>query len=415
MTQIFCLLLFVFNSASLWAQWDSRLLLRNSETTRSPASKSSRLSNKKPEIPPSEMESADDQMNVVLKSALPPKKVKNKIKTTEDSLVTVVVGPQESVEKKDLKESKIIAATEPTIPPKASLPNESSSNSNSPVTAAPVTAEDPKLLPQSDPSPAKQFMELVTGDSQSAVESYKEQVHPDDIRLNQVELQIDFGSHYTDSKSNYAFRNYTIYDQSYGLWGRFWASPLVGVSMSTNASLNASVSAGQNSVSEAKHETNRIALELRQFYGMSRKAPSVEYGFDYFDYKFEVSATNTLRNTQKVQGLGVHLLVRYPSSPNFSWTFGGRIFPRVSHSESAAGAEIISGDGPKSSRIHVSIGGEFKLERQHQIIMDLSMTQDQHQYSGTASATDPETGLRPSGVSVTNTQVYLSLGYRWGQ
>jgi hypothetical protein len=414
------------------AQLDSSLLLKNNEVKRKPSSNTSRFSNKKPNGDPGPeiAEEPTIKINNKIQTALPDKKAQPNNIQKVDSLVSVVIGNQVTDVTKDRGGSpKPQKPSEKSIDDKAAdkisdksksseviieKNTEGSAKKDANAEAATGFETKSEFEPVA-PTMAQHMVDLVTGDGKTFIEAYKEQVHPDDIRLNQVELQINMGVHYQDSKSNYYFRNYTTYAPGYGLYGRFWPSPLIGFSVGTMTTLGGDVAAANKNVTPAKHETNTLALEFRQFYGVSRRSPSIEYGFNYFDYKFEVSTLNPVRNIQKTSGVGVHVFARYPSSPNFSWIFGGKFYPRVSHSESTTVIEIYSGDGPSSSRISMSVGGEFKLTRQNQVILDLTVTQDKHQYTGNASIIDPETGLVPSGVSVIQTNVFFNLGYRWGQ
>jgi hypothetical protein len=429
----FCLISALIYPLLSFAQVDSSLLLK-SDGKRKPTSNTGRFSTKKPIDEPGSEPIVEPtiKLNNKIQNTLPDKKAKPAKLQTVDSLVSVVIGNQVTDITKDKQNSVkgkkpedktdiYTSANKNTENQKTADSNVEKSvdtNSKKDLGPEPGVGSDTKSNAEPDASPptiTQHVVDLVTGEGKAFIEAYKEQVHPDDIRLNQVELQINMGLHYQDSKSNYYFRNYTSYAPSYGLYGRFWPSPLIGFSVGTATTLGGDVSANNKNVTPAKHETNNLALEFRQFYGVSRKSPSIEYGFDFFDYKFEVSTLNTVRNIQKTSGVGVHAYARYPSSPNFSWVFGGKFFPRVNHAESPAAIEIYSGDGPSSSRISMSLGGEFKLTRQNQVIVDMTLTQDKHQYTGNANVTDPETAATPSGVSVIQSNVFFNLGYRWGQ
>ena len=95
----------------------------------------------------------------------------------------------------------------------------------------------------------------------------------------------------------------------------------------------------------------------------------------------------------------------------------GRCRPcgRCADSELATGLDLSSGAKGESVRLDLSLGGEFKMSRENQIIADITGSLERNQYNGQANQTDPETGVRPRGVFVDNTFVIFSLGYRWGQ
>jgi hypothetical protein len=77
--------------------------------------------------------------------------------------------------------------------------------------------------------------------------------------------------------------------------------------------------------------------------------------------------------------------------------------------------DLSSGEAGESTRVDFIIGGELKLARQNQIIWNLTTSFEKNQFNGQANVVDPERGTAPKGVSVENSFVLFSLGYRWGQ
>lgn len=286
--------------------------------------------------------------------------------------------------------------------------------------------EEPVVKPSSEPVPeaavepppvTDQVKDLVLGNGQPAVEAYKEQIHPDDIRLNRLEINVAPGVIADNSKSNYSFRNYSSFSPKVLLGADFWMTPFLGVYGSYTTSLGADIAGdgATNSRVPVQHEWSEVGFHVRRFFGMSRKSNSLQFGIHISEYKFNVPIDDLHRVKLKSNGIGLHLLTRVPVAASYSWIFGGKIIPRLQHSESGTGIDASSGSSGESSRVDLFLGGELKLQRQNQITWDLTFSFEKNQFSGPVSLNDPETGTRPTGVSVQNLFTIFSMGYRWGQ
>lgn len=271
--------------------------------------------------------------------------------------------------------------------------------------------------PPEEPTVVEQVKELVSNNDQPLIEAYKEQIHPDDTRLNQLEIGILPGVIGDKSSSNYSFRSYNTFSPKISIDGKLWLTPFLGVYGNYMTSLGGDVSSdpGSNSHVLAQHEMTEFGFDLRRFFGMSRKSNSLQCGLFYSEYRFTVPGDDTHRVRLRSSGLGLRMFTRIPVAPGYSWIFGGKLIPRVQHQEQTTGISLYSGGSGESSRVDLSLGGEFKMTRQSQIIWELTVSHEKNQFTGEASHTDPETGQKPKGVSVNNTLTIFSFGYRWGQ
>lgn len=287
-------------------------------------------------------------------------------------------------------------------------------DSSSTTTTTTTTTLPP---PPVEPTVVEQVKELVSDNEQPLIEAYKEQIHPDDTRLNQLEIDIAPGVIANNSKSNYSFRSYNTFSPKMSIAGKLWMTPFLGVYGQYLTSIGADVSSdpGTNSRTLAQHEIAEFGFDVRKFFGMSRKSNSFQYGLFYSEYRFTIPSDETHRTRIRSSGLGLRMFARVPVAPGYSWIFGGKIIPRVQHQEQSTGISLSSGGSAESSRVDFSLGGEFKFVRQSQIIWDLTVSHEKNQFSGEGNITDPETGQKPKGVSVDNTLTIFSLGYRWGQ
>ena len=350
---------------------------------RGPASKK----NSKGQLPSKSVKSVDDEYKIVLQQS------------------TSVVVP----------EMEPVATTSTTVsttlrPRKMTAPSTTTTTTTSTTTTTlPVIVEQPTITDQ--------VKDLVADKDQPLVEAYKEQIHPDDTRLNQLEIDVLSGVVANSAASNYSFRNYNTVSPQISIGGKLWMTPFLGLHGQYRTSLGADVisDGATSSRISVQHETTEFGFQLRRYFGMSRKANSLQYGLFFSEYRFVVPSNDNHRVRLRSSGLGINLSGRIPVAPGYAWVFAGKLIPRVQHQEQPTGISLSSGDAGESSRFDLSLGGEFKMARQSQIIWDLTVSHEKNQFGGQASHPDPETGQRPNGVSVSNTLTIFSLGYRWGQ
>ncbi|WP_415063513.1 hypothetical protein [Bdellovibrio sp.] len=283
--------------------------------------------------------------------------------------------------------------------------------------AAAVSApKEVEVVEVQEPTISEQAESLFSSKAEKIYDFYREQIHPDDIRNNRVEIDLTPVVSYTDSQSNYSFRDYQSFFNALKIKSNVWFTPLIGVSGQIMFSLAADVDslAADKSRIPAKYEFVDLGVNFRKFFGVSRKSSSVEFSVLYSDNKMTVPSDNTSRARLKSQGFGMGLKARIPTSANYSWVVGGTFFPRLQHTESATGAAISSGSPEESIRIGLDLGGEWKFTREGQMIWNLGLSAERNVFDGAAGLPDPSTGSTPSNVSVTNSLYMFSLGYRWG-
>lgn len=267
-----------------------------------------------------------------------------------------------------------------------------------------------------EPGIGEQAQSLFSSKAEKIYEFYREQIHPDDIRNNRLELDITPVVAYNDSQSNYSYRDYQSFFNALKIKSDIWFTPLIGVTGQVMFSLAADVDSldANKSKVPAKYEFVDLGVNFRKFFGVSRKSNSLEFSILYSDNKFNVPSDNTSRVKIKSSGFGVGLKARLPSSASYAWVFGGNFFPRLQHSESETGINVNSGSSEESSRLAFDFGGEWKFTRESQLIWNLGVSTERNVFDGSANLPDPSTGTTPSNVSVTNSLYMFSLGYRWG-
>jgi hypothetical protein len=343
------------------------------------------------------LKATEDEMSIVLRpvSNLPKKKSAASKSTVADSAISLDPEVQMVFTKPQPLEVAKPAPEPPQEPPPAVEP--------------PVEIQLPPVLDQ--------VKSVFTGEPPEQIAEYIERVHPDDQRLNRIESAFFSGVMSNESRSSYSYRSYSVSSPIFGFDGRLFLNPFLGLRASYLTTLAGDVDGGPTAGSRlpAKHENLELAIDMRRYFGLSRRAISIDYGFHFFNNTFSVSGDNTSRVGLRSSGLGFHFNSRFPVAPSFSWILGGKFAPRFSHQESMTGIALSSGDAQESSRFGIVVGGEFKFSRSSIFECKLSWTMDKHVYTGTASHADQNTGQTPNGVGVVNNFGILSLGYRWGQ
>ncbi|PIS11299.1 MAG: hypothetical protein COT73_04815 [Bdellovibrio sp. CG10_big_fil_rev_8_21_14_0_10_47_8] len=428
-----------------WSQVDpsARLLLGDQKVNSSPRTsglESGRYKVRKSEVTSRSTKSSSeivqntsgesDGMQIRLKKtqskSLPTKKVSGH---EDDSAsfsaksTTVVVPPtttttlnSKATKQKPESEMDRLLFSKPDKDPVSTAPSSPAAEKKS-LSVNEVENSTPAENVSQDPPVLDQVKDIVSGNNQPAVDAYVEQIHPDDVRLNRIEVDISPGVISDNSKSGYSFRNYSTFSPKIGLGAKFWMTPFLGIHGSYTTSMGGDVAGdtSTNSHISAQHEWTELGVDIRRFFGMSRKSNSLEFGLYFSEYKFVVPGDDTSRVGLKSTGVGLRMKTRMPVAPSYAWVFGGKMIPRVQHTEESTGINLSSGSAGESSRVDLSLGGEFKMSRQSQVIWDLTFSFEKNQFNGEADLNDPETGAKPKGVGVQNVFTIFSLGYRWGQ
>lgn len=353
----------------------------------------------------------------------------NKRSPASDSEATPVITDSEGMAVRTLKTSELEAekkaeaakkekelAAKKEAEAKVQAEAEALAAKEAAAKALPAAAPKVTNVEVEEPGIGEQAESLFSDKASKIFEFYREQIHEDDIRNNRLELEVMPVVAYSDSQSNYTYRDYQSFFNALKIRSNVWFTPLIGVSgqilFSFAADLD-TVQADQSRVS-AKYEFVDLGLNFRKFFGVSRKSNSLEFSLLLSENKMTVPSDNTSRARLKTQGLGVGLKSRIPTSANYAWTLGGSFFPRLQHTESATGVDQKSGAPEESVRIGLDVGGEWKFTRESQMTWSLGASVERNIFDGAANLPDPGTGLTPNNVSVTNSLYMFSLGYRWG-
>ncbi len=257
---------------------------------------------------------------------------------------------------------------------------------------------------------------LWNSDSSKKVGEYKSGIHPQDNRLNQLEIFLFSGVLSTSAQSNLSYRNYSSLSGFYHVGTKLWLTPRLGVSGHYQSSLGSEVSTTGESVSRVPvtQEEAQFDLEIRDYFGMTRKSKNLSYGLSYFESKFSPNNNDTFRIKSKTLGYGLFLRGRIPHSPGYASQFSTFLAPKTQHQELSTQLLLNSGGSPDSMKYGLGWGGEIKFSRKNQVLWNLQYSLEKIQFSGSSNLPDLNTGATVQNVSVSNQQVQLSFGYQFG-
>jgi hypothetical protein len=265
------------------------------------------------------------------------------------------------------------------------------------------------------PGLKEQWNSLFTDQRLELSKFFKTNLKTNDIRNNILETQLSLGVGVNDSKSNLVYRDYYSFFQIVDFKANLWMTPGLGLSGRYWMTMTGDISSTTKANSKVPISYEGIDLEfmLRKFVNLSEKSDSFTFSLLYTDLKTNVPTNESSRAKLESSGLGLKLSSRWPTSDNYASVFGASYFPRIKHTEIGTGLALKSGSGSQHSRIGFQLGGEFKFERQSQIIWDAGYSVEKNIFSGDAFPSEPS-GNIPNNVSVTNSILLFTLGYRWG-
>lgn len=217
-----------------------------------------------------------------------------------------------------------------------------------------------------------------------------------------------------ESESNSSLREYKSLLQALQVQGRFWISEQVAIEGQILNSLNGNIT--DSSADQTQTPLNFEEMKLSLIHQNSFEAYNrVRFNLSYLDSKYKLSSMADAKLGHQSSGLGFGISFLKAESSQFNWTFATEIFPRLSHQENSGLSGAHSGSAPQSSRVDISVGGEYHLNPRSVVIWGLDYNYTKNLFEGPASAADPLTSVVPENVSVDQTSLIFRLGYRWGR
>lgn len=230
-----------------------------------------------------------------------------------------------------------------------------------------------------------------------------------------LEISLAPGFVYTNSDSAYSFRRYTSAAPTASASANVWLQPTFALQASYMTTLSGNVSDSPNNTHDvaATQEWFTLGFRTKKNFGPSILEPSMVFGLDYSNYEFKVPETSFTRNRIYSRGAKLTLEADVPTSESYAWMLGFTFMPKLSHREGGTDAKFETGAGVEANSIGLSLGGKIRFEQSDAMFWKLSYSLEKAQYTGEATVLDPSLGVKPSGVSVTNTSTFLQFGYTW--
>ncbi len=278
-----------------------------------------------------------------------------------------------------------------------------------PAPARPKSKEVKKPeAPNVEPPPPPQPIQNV---EPKAVENTQDSEEP-----GLVEVRFAPGFLYSDSKSNYWFREYNSASPSVSISTSIWLSHSFGLQCSYLSSLGAEISGSPSDVSHVpvSHQWFSFGLQARE-YNPEETNSQLIYGLKYSDYQFLAPLDSQYRSRLKTSGVGLYLKVVSPKRHSRARFFEVEIYPQTKHKEVQTGITLNSGDKVETNSISLGFGQMFKIVEQSHFFWSIKAGFEKSNFTGAANTADPKTTQTPSGVTVTNQTYLLEFGYQWGR
>lgn len=313
---------------------------------------------------------------------------------------------------KELPQKKYQASDEDNKVPQTLIQTETKPVSGGAEISNPSTEEKEP----DDQNIASQVKELLLGGTNDSIAEYRNMLNARDTRLNMIEVTLAPAFLYVDSQSSFWPRNYLTSGLGLHADAKIWLTPFFGLQSTYLTSIGTSIkdNVQGTSYSEADHQYIDAGLRFRNFFGLSRKAPSLTFGLDYKEYKLTVPKDDPSRVRLVTTGFRLSAEAQFPKNERSVLMAGIELTPRASHKEVSTGTSIKSGDNNETDSLGIWIGKKYVFDRKNQIYWKLSHIVERNVFHGDTNQVDPDKGVTLEGVTVTNGMTALEFGYTWG-
>lgn len=281
-----------------------------------------------------------------------------------------------------------------------------------PAPTRPKSREVKKVeVPATEPVAATPTPVAVPVAEAKPVEAAVEPYHP-----GLVEVRFAPSFIYSDSKSNYWFREYNSASPAVSISTSIWLSPTFGLQCSYLSSLGAEISASPTDVSHiaVSHQWFTFGLQTRE-YDPNETNSQIIYGLKYSDYQFLAPLDSQYRSRLKTSGIGLYMRMVGAKRNSYANVFEVEIYPQTKHKEVQTSITLNSGDKVETNSLAIGVGQVFDIVEQSHFFWNLRASFEKSNFTGTANTADPHTSQTPTGVTVTNQTYLLEFGYQWGR
>ena len=233
---------------------------------------------------------------------------------------------------------------------------------------------------------------------------------------NLLDISFSAGYLYNDSSSTYSFRKYSTAAPAVIGDAHIWLSPEFGVGGSYLTTLSGSLPDGSHPsrVVPTTQQTFTLGIRYRDYFTHDLTYPYLIWGADYYQYHLSVPQDAQSRADLYSTGAKFSILGVFPGRRSYAWNLGFGLLPKMYHHEGSNSAGFRSGGHADANSVEILIGGRWQLSPSSSMFWRVTYQIEKDVFTGQASIPDPSSHTTPTGVSVTNSSVFLQMGYGWG-
>jgi len=233
---------------------------------------------------------------------------------------------------------------------------------------------------------------------------------------NLLDISFSAGYLYNDSSSTYSFRKYSTAAPAVIGDAHIWLSPEFGVGGSYLTTLSGSLPDGSHPsrVVPTTQQTFTLGIRYRDYFTHDLTYPYLIWGADYYQYHLSVPQDAQSRADLYSTGAKFSIMGVFPGRRSYAWNLGFGLFPKMYHHEGSNAAGFRSGGHADANSVEILIGGQWQLSPSSSMFWRVTYQIEKDIFTGQASVPDPSSHTTPTGVSVTNSTVFLQMGYGWG-
>lgn len=233
---------------------------------------------------------------------------------------------------------------------------------------------------------------------------------------NLLDISFSAGYLYNDSSSTYSFRKYSTAAPAVTGDAHIWLSPAFGVGGSYLTTLSGSLPDGSHPsrVVPTTQQTFTLGIRYRDYFTHDLTYPYLIWGADYYQYHLSVPQDAQSRADLYSIGAKFSIMGVFPCRRSYAWNLGFALFPKMYHHEGSNAAGFRSGGHADANSVEILLGGQWQLSPSSSMFWRVTYQIEKDVFTGQASVPDPSSHTTPTGVSVTNSTVFLQMGYGWG-
>lgn len=262
--------------------------------------------------------------------------------------------------------------------------------------ATPTAVRAPEATEAVNPEAIKEVPSEMTADVAVPVE-------------RMLDLSISSVFFFENADSSHGYRRHNMNGPGYHFGARAWLSPEFALGGSYFSSVAGYIPDGSGNVT-----ATRSAFSFGLFFRKPFHKAALTFGIESLESQLKVSADATARVTTKTNGVRLSLEGEYETLDLNRWILGFSIAPKSQHEESNTATSYRSGDNAETYIVGASVERRWKMNESNALFFRLQHTLERNLFSGRATNVDSQSGVTPTGVSITTGTTLIQFGYNWG-